>query len=66
MPMRFQNVDYQARALNRLARRASRHGFKTMVDSLNRAQWKIWAILDMESGRTTETTRTGYNMRSTL
>ena len=35
MPMRFQNIDYQARAPNRLARRARRHGFKTTQAGYN-------------------------------
>lgn len=47
--MRFLNLDYQAKVLNRLARRARRHGFPAMVESLNRAQWKVWAILDAQN-----------------
>jgi hypothetical protein len=48
--MKYHDIDYQARILNRLARHARRHSLPVMVDTLNRAQWKIWAALDMQGG----------------
>lgn len=65
---RYLDIDYQARILNRLARRARRKDYPAMVDSLNRAQWKIWAILDSiyDTGRPLETTAAGHAMRRTI
>lgn len=66
--MKYTNLTYQSKVLNRLADRAYKAGgLDTMKQSLDKAMARIWAALDTYyAGRTTATIQAGHNLRQTV
>ena len=65
--MKYTNLEYQSKCLNRLANRAYRvGGLETMQKSIERATDKIYRVLDTVYGRLPEVTRQAHNVRCTL
>jgi hypothetical protein len=65
--MKWTNLAYQAKVLNRLASLAYRAGgLPVMQAAIERATDKIYKALDNVYGRLPEITRHGYNVRRTI
>lgn len=65
--MKYTNLEYQHKVLNRLAEMAFRKGgLDYMRKSLDNATMKIWMALDSVYGRSPDTIKAGYNMRQTI